>query len=118
MIKLLADENFPLASVEIPEKEKYNILSISRSHSGISDMDIILLANQEKRLILTFDRDFGQLIFKDGLIPEFGIFYFRLQKFHPSQPAQITLDLLKKSDFEITGAITVIEENFIRQKKF
>jgi predicted nuclease of predicted toxin-antitoxin system len=64
MIKLLADENFPLASVEILENKKYDILSISRSYSGISDTEIIYLANREQRPILTFDRDFGQLIFK------------------------------------------------------
>ena len=118
MVKLLADENFPLASVEILEKEGYNILSISKSHWGSSDIEIIKLSNQEQRLILTFDRDFGQLIFKDGLIPAYGVFYFRLQKFSPTQPAQIVLDLLSKLDFEISGAITVIEDNFIRQKKF
>jgi predicted nuclease of predicted toxin-antitoxin system len=118
MIKLLADENFPLASVEILEKAKYNILSISKSHWGISDIEIIKLSNQEERLILTFDRDFGQLIFKEDLIPKNGVFYFRLQKFSPLLPAQIVLDLLSRPDFEIRETITVIEDNFIRQKKF
>ena len=118
MIKLLADENFPIASIEILENEKYDVLSISRSHSGISDIEIIKIANREQRLILTFDRDFGQLIFKDGLIPERGVFCFRLQQFQSSQPAQIVLDLLGKTDFEVAGFITVIEESFIRQKKF
>ncbi len=117
MIRLLADENFPLASIEILEV-KYDILSIAKLHSGISDSEIIKLANREERLILTFDRDFGQLIFKEGLIPQWGIFYFRLQQFQDTTPAQIVLDLLENGNFDVSGTITVIEENFIRQKKF
>ena len=118
MIKLLADENFLLASIEILANNKYDILSISRFHSGMSDADIITLANQEQQLILTFDRDFGQLIFKEGLLPKSGVFYFRLLQFQPAQPAQVVLELLCKPEFEVEGTITVIEENFIRQKKF
>jgi predicted nuclease of predicted toxin-antitoxin system len=118
MIKLLADENFPLASVELLETKKYNIINVSKDHSGISDRNIIQLANQEDRLILTFDRDFGHLIFKEGVIPKMGIIFFRLQQFHPLLPAQVVIDLLQNNNFETVGAITVIEDNFIRQKKF
>jgi predicted nuclease of predicted toxin-antitoxin system len=118
MIKLLADENFPIASVEILKSKKYDVLSILRSHSGISDTEVIHLANHEERLILTFDRDFGKLIYKEGIIPSYGVFYFRLIDFHPEQPAQIALALLEKPNFDIQGIMTVIEENFIRQKKF
>lgn len=118
MTRLLADENFPLASIEILEAKKYNVLSIAKFYPGITDSEIIKLANREERLILTFDRDFGQLIFKEGLIPERGIFYFRLQQFQAEMPAHIILDILEKSNFDVSGTITVIEENFIRQKKF
>ncbi len=118
MIKLLSDENFPLVSVKILEERTYDVLSILRSFSGISDREIILLANKEKRLILTFDRDFGQLIFKEGLIPENGIFYFRLQDFSASEPAYFVLDILEKSKLEVANTMIVIERNFIRQKKF
>ncbi len=118
MIRLLADENFPLASIEVLEAKNYDVLSIAKIHSGITDSEIIKLANHEERLILTFDRDFGQLIFKEGLLPEKGIFYFRLQQFQADTPAQIIIDILEKSNFDVSGTITVIEENFIRQKKF
>lgn len=110
--------NFPLASVELLETKKYNIINVSKNHSGISDRNIIHLANQEDRLILTFDRDFGHLIFKEGVIPKMGIIFFRLQQFHPLLPAQVVIDLLQNNNFETVGAITVIEDNFIRQKKF
>jgi predicted nuclease of predicted toxin-antitoxin system len=117
MIKLLADENFPLASIDTLVANNFDVLSIYKNHSGISDAEIIQLANQSERLILTFDRDFGQLIFKDGLIPVYGIIYFRLQQFSPSLPAQITMDLLNNPNLHLAETITVIDEHFIRQKK-
>lgn len=63
MIKLLADENFPSASINQLNSAGLDILNILKLYPGISDKDVILLANRESRLILTFDRDFGQLNF-------------------------------------------------------
>jgi predicted nuclease of predicted toxin-antitoxin system len=118
MSKLLADENFPMASVDLLRSKQFDVVSILRSYPGISDVEVVRLANREQRLILTFDRDFGLLIFRDGLIPIHGVFYFRLSKFYPSQPGEIVLDILRRENFHSENAITVIEENFIRQKKF
>jgi predicted nuclease of predicted toxin-antitoxin system len=118
MIRLLADENFPSKSVDFLRANGYDVLWILKSHQGISDSDIIHLANAEKRLILTFDRDFGQLIYKEGLIPFHGVLYFRLQNFLPEEPGQIAQKLLTKSDLKTFRMVTVIEEKFIRQKKF
>ncbi len=67
MIKLLADENFPSRSVDILRANGFDVLWILRSYQGISDAEIINLANAEQRLILTFDKDFGHLIFKEGI---------------------------------------------------
>ncbi len=118
MIKLLVDENFPMASIDLLRSKNYDIVSVLRSYSGISDVEVIQLANQEQRLILTFDKDFGFLIFRDGLIPAKGVFYFRLEEFYPSQPGEMILELLMRDGFDPTGSITVIDKSFIRQKKF
>lgn len=39
----------------------------SRAVSGISDPQVIAIAQAEDRVILTFDKDYGELIFKDGI---------------------------------------------------
>lgn len=118
MIKLLADENFPAASIDQLNEEGLDILSILKLNPGISDKEIILLANRESRLILTFDRDFGHLIFKDELIPENGVIYFRLQNFKPTTPAKLVTEMLNNKQFDFKRTITVVEESFIRQTKF
>lgn len=46
-------------------------------HSGLADMDILAIAQRENRILMTDDRDFGELIFQQGE-RHAGIIYFRL----------------------------------------
>lgn len=69
-MRLLANENFPLSSTKILSEAGFDVLSIGIDFQGITDQEVITIAQKEKRLILTFDRDYGELIFKSGLKPE------------------------------------------------
>jgi len=77
-MKLLANENFPLDSVKLLRKLVYDIISIGEDRPSISDFEVMKIAIDEKRLILTFDRDYGELIFKHNLKPNEGVIYLRL----------------------------------------
>jgi hypothetical protein len=43
-MKLLANENIPLASVSILENKGFDVLSIGRDYAGIQDTGVIQLA--------------------------------------------------------------------------
>lgn len=57
-MKLLADENFPQSLISALQKKRHNIKRIQRAARGISDTRLHVLAKQENRIIITFDRDF------------------------------------------------------------
>ncbi len=57
-MKLLADENFPPSLVSYLQKKRHDIKSIQRSLRGVSDLAVRQKALQEKRIIISFDRDF------------------------------------------------------------
>ncbi len=76
-MKLLANENFPLTSVRILKNAGYDIKAIGIEFAGILDSEVIEIATIEERTILTFDRDYGELIFRKGYKPEAGIIYLR-----------------------------------------
>ncbi|MFO8067520.1 MAG: DUF5615 family PIN-like protein [Bacteroidales bacterium] len=80
-MKFLANENFPLKSVKLLKEAGYDIKSIGVEFTGIRDDEVINFAVNEKRNILTFDRDYGELIFKKGYKPKEGIIYFRWEEF-------------------------------------
>ena len=64
MKKLLANENFPLDSVKFLRQLGYDVCAIGENNKSITDKDVMALAHKELRLILTFDQDYGELIFK------------------------------------------------------
>ena len=63
-MKLLANENFPLDSIRLLFQQGFDIKSIGIDYSGITDREVMQIAIKEQRTILTFDRDYGELIFK------------------------------------------------------
>lgn len=117
-MNFLANENFPLSSVEVLRRKSINVKSIAIDFSGITDKEVMEIALREDRTILTFDRDYGELIFKFGYKPSAGVILFRWDQFGPNEPGQFLIELLKNSNFDFTKCLTVITRNAIRQRKY
>ena len=117
-MKFLADENFPLPSVRFLEESGYDVLSVITNHASISDEDVIELANSTDRTILTFDKDYGELIFKYGLRPRRGVFYFRIQHFTPQEPGRLLNILLTSSTINFDNTLFVYDGNELRQRSY
>lgn len=56
----------------------FNIIAITNTNPEMADYEIIELANQEDAIIITMDKDFGELIFKDQSSHK-GILLLRLE---------------------------------------
>ena len=77
-MKLLANENIPHASINYLRNKGYDVLSIGIDNPSIMDSEIMTIAINEERTIVTFDRDYGELIFRYNYKPEKGVIYLRL----------------------------------------
>ncbi|MBI3510334.1 MAG: DUF5615 family PIN-like protein [Bacteroidetes bacterium] len=117
-MRLLANENFPLASTIFLRGKGHDVIAIGSDFLGFTDVAIITLANADQRTILTFDADYGELIFKLGLKPAKGVIYLRLQEFSPSEPGEIIHTIIADPDFNAENTLTVIERDGIRQRKY
>ena len=74
----LLDENVDLRLLPFFASE-YDVKSLVQDYTwGLPDEDVLALAVQEKRIIITNDKDFGELIFRHHL-PHCGILLFRLK---------------------------------------
>lgn len=113
-MKWLADENFPFTSFEFLRLQGLDIKHVGIDWPSVMDVNVIKLAADQNRIILTFDSDFGTLIFKDGYSP-IGVVYFRLVGHLPIEPANILLELIT-SDYAFEGFLTVVSSNGIRQR--
>lgn len=112
---LLANENFPMPSVVLLREAGYNVLAVSDASKGITDSEVLSLAVAEGRWIVTFDRDYGELIFaKDSLVPS-ALLYFRLRSYRPEEPGYQLLELLREPS-ALAGQFVVIEEDSLRRR--
>jgi predicted nuclease of predicted toxin-antitoxin system len=116
-MRFLANENFPAPSISILRGSGHDVSSIQERHPGVTDTEVIILAKAEARIILTFDKDYGEIIFKHGYQDPPAVVFLRYRGNDPSMAAQFVLDLIANGD-DLTGAFTVIERDGIRQRRY
>lgn len=88
MTALLADENFPLSVIDLLVADGYDVAAVARDAPGIDDRAVLALARDTGRRLLTFDSDFGDLVFFHGVRPPSAILYFRI---HPIVVADLLI---------------------------
>ena len=67
MNKLLADENVPVEAVKTLKRRGVDILSITVFSQGLNDREVLNIADRENRILVTFDKDFGELVVKEKI---------------------------------------------------
>ncbi|WKZ59859.1 MAG: DUF5615 family PIN-like protein [Cyclobacteriaceae bacterium] len=117
-MKFLANENFPLKSVLYLQNKGFDIQAIGVDNPSIEDNVVMEIAIREKRTILTFDRDYGELIFKHNYQPQKGVIYLRLDQYDADEPGRLIEELILKNEFDFDNALTVLDRSGIRQRKY
>ncbi len=117
-MKLLANESFPLKSILYLRSKGFDINSIGTDSPSIQDNVVMNIAINENRTILTFDRDYGELIFKHNYRPQKGVIYLRLDEYGADEPGRMIEELINKKEFDFDSALTVLDRNGIRQRKY
>ena len=91
----LANENFPRPSTLLLRSKGFNVKSIQEEYQGISDEEVIKISLELELIILTFDRDYGELIFKYAKENPPSVVYFREKGNTPDFAANYLLNLLE-----------------------
>ncbi|MCS7305047.1 MAG: DUF5615 family PIN-like protein [Thermoguttaceae bacterium] len=115
-MRFLADENFPLASVNILRQAGYDTAAIIQDSPGLKDAEVLGRAVQEQRILLSFDRCYGELIYRWKKPAPIGIVYFRFIPRTPEEPGELLLRLLKQSAISLEGKLTILEHGRVRQR--
>jgi predicted nuclease of predicted toxin-antitoxin system len=116
MMRFLANENIPLAGIIMLRQRGYDVAAIIEESPGASDVEVLSRANRENRIILTFDRDYGELIFRLKYPQPGGVVYFRFSPRTPLEPAELMLRLLASSEISVEGRFTILERDKVRQR--
>lgn len=115
-MNFLADENFPRDAVEALRAEGYDVVWIRTEFPGIADPEVLSIAQAENRILLTFDKDFGELAFVTLLPANSGVILFRLQAASAKILAQRVIETISlRNDW--AGNFSVVENNKIRMRQ-
>lgn len=114
----LANENSPLPSVIFLRLNGYNILSVSELYPGISDGEVIDKAVADNSIILTFDKDYGEILFKHERKNPPAVIFFRYKGENPESAGQLLFDIIENRKLDIENKFTVIEKEGIRQRTY
>jgi len=115
-MKFLADEGIDLPIVETLRNSGYDVYYIAESAVGILDTAILKKSNDENRILMTRDKDFGELAFRDKMVHS-GIILNRLHELSAENKARIVLKVIEDYQSELIGSFTVIQPNKIRIRK-
>lgn len=77
-MKLLADENISALTVNWLRQIGHDVLWASEHLRQTADQDLLRIANDESRVLLTEDLDFGELVYRQGLVSA-GVILLRLR---------------------------------------
>jgi predicted nuclease of predicted toxin-antitoxin system len=113
-MRFLANENFPLAGIFLLRTAGQDVVAVIQETPGERDSEVLRRAATEARLILTFDRDYGELIYRRRLPVPPGVVYFRYDPLSPEEPAEQLLRLMAVAD--LLHKYTVVERDRIRQR--
>ncbi len=115
-MKILADENIEREFIEALRERDFNVVSVRENHIGIADDEILQVAENENAVILTYDTDFGELIFRYSLKSR-GVILLRLSGLSLAEKIEKTIVVIREHDSELENAFTVISENLVRIRK-
>ncbi len=78
-MRILADENVGGSIVSWLRAQRVDTAWVVEAGAGAPDEDVLARAHREDRILLTFDRDYGELVFHRGLRCR-GVLLVRLEQ--------------------------------------
>ena len=112
-MRLLANENFPAEAVEALRSRGHDVVWVRTDSPGSPDQEILARAVAETRVLITFDKDFGELAFRAKPPMAAGIVLFRVSPRSPSFVARLSVKVLE-SRTDWAGHFSVVEEARVR----
>lgn len=114
-MRLCANENISQDCVAKLRQNGHDVLWIRESAPGSPDLEVLARAQRENRLLITFDKDFGQLVFQRGAEASHGVILFRVSQVSSAAAAEhVSAALELRGDW--TGHFSVVDDFGVRMR--
>jgi predicted nuclease of predicted toxin-antitoxin system len=112
-MRFLADENVSRRIIERLRAGGFDVISIGETRSGAPDRDVLEAANAEGCILITEDRDFGELVIRQRLGVR-GIILLELDHLSNVAEADLVAEIVSIHADKLLGNLLVVEPGRIR----
>lgn len=109
----MADEGVDYQIVERLRQAGHTVWYLAEMDPGTSDQEVLSLANREGAVLLTADKDFGEMVYRQHLAHP-GIILLRLAGLSPAGKARLVAEAINAHSPEFAHGFTVISPSAIR----
>jgi predicted nuclease of predicted toxin-antitoxin system len=114
-VPLCANENVSADCIDRLRDAGHDMIWIREVAPGSPDEAVLARARAESRILITFDKDFGDLVFRRGATASAGIILFRIPQPSASAVAEcVTATLASRTDWE--GHYSVVGKRAVRMR--
>ena len=115
-MRFVADEHIPASVIRALREDGHDVFAAATDATGAPDAKLIEIAAGEERIVLTFDKDFGDLLFRAAVPPPPAVVFFRLATVDPAFVLEVLRTLISGRGPALAGQFTVVDEERIRQR--
>jgi predicted nuclease of predicted toxin-antitoxin system len=112
-VKFIVDENLGPRVAEWLREYQYDVVSIYEEFRGWNDDDILRKSAEENRILITKDKDFGEMRFREGKVHR-GVIFLRLEDGRSANVIKVLDQLLRIYADKIEGNFIVATESSVR----
>ena len=114
-MRFLADENLDAQIVLGLREAGHDVLYVVEMVRGISDEEVLSIAQSERAVVVTADKDFGELVFRRGFTHH-GVLLVRLHGWSEDDKAAAVVNLVARVGSGLDLAFTVLDEHGVRTR--
>jgi len=115
-LKFLVDVGVGKKVEEYLLEKRYDTKAVRSLDQSMPDQEIIRLAALEKRIVITMDKDFGELVYHSGM-DHCGILLLRLEDATGSEKQQVIAKILAKYADNMKNNFCVYQNKKFRFRK-
>ncbi len=112
-MRFVADENVSRRLIEQLSRSGHDVTSIAGTLSGISDTEVLKVAEVEGRILITEDQDFGELVLRQRLGVR-GVVLLELDRLSTAAEAGRVTEVIAAHTDKLIGNLIVIEPARVR----
>jgi len=114
-MKLVADESVDLGIILKLRQKSISVISISEENSGIKDTEVLTIATEQQCLLITEDKDFGELTYRLKLFHT-GILLIRLNDIKREERIILVVEVIESHFGKLMNNFSVLSKTGLRIK--